>query len=224
MESNQAFAQFLRGYFLIFALGLILCLLSEKGTFVWWLAHNRSPLLDYFFRYWTFLGDGIMVGIVGIMAAAVRYRYALILFAIGIAQLVASYFFKKIVFGNLPRPRRYFQDVDLSLFVPNVEVYSNHTFPSGHTITAFGLCFFIALMCDRPWVTRLSLLIAVSIGFSRIYLFQHFLEDVVAGSLLGVAVTGGLFFLFAQWRSFWEDQKFQRSMLGNRIQDFLLRI
>jgi membrane-associated phospholipid phosphatase len=49
----------------------------------------------------------------------------------------------------------------------------------------------------------LLLLLAVLVGYSRIYLSQHFLADVVAGSFIGVA--GGV--LCVYWcRNIHEDK------------------
>ena len=61
------------------------------------------------------------------------------------------------------------------------------SFPSGHTMGAFG--FFLILnhfMPANKWYISLPFfLLACACAYSRIYLGQHFFSDVVAGSLIG---------------------------------------
>lgn len=213
---TDAWHRFLRLYAIVFLIGLLALGLLEKGEMVLWLARHRTEFLNGSMRAITLLGDGIMVAVLGIAVAFIRYKYTLTLVAIGLGQLILSAFLKRTVFGNLPRPQRYFTELDPSWLVEGVEVHSNYAFPSGHTITAFSLCFFIALMIDRQWVTVSMLILSVLIGFSRIYLFQHFLEDVVAGSIAGVAVTGGIFAAMANWTDFWQNLHLQRGLLPKR--------
>lgn len=57
------------------------------------------------------------------------------------------------------------------------------SFPSGHTITAFAICF--PLMQHYPAASPMLLLCALSVASSRIVLGMHFLSDVLAGSAIG---------------------------------------
>ena len=60
------------------------------------------------------------------------------------------------------------------------------SFPSGHSISAFAFALSIGLY--EPSLMYGLLFCAVSVAISRILLGLHFLSDVVAGSLLGVAL------------------------------------
>lgn len=214
MKDNNAWRLFIIGYLPLLFLGLVLIFCTPKGTLVSHLAMNRLGFLDQIFYYITMLGDGVMVGLVCLLALLVRYKYTLLLISIGIAQLLVCAVLKRKVFGNLPRPRRYFEDVPEEWLVEGVSNLSNYAFPSGHTVTAFGLCFFCALMFDRKGLTLLFLCLATLIGFSRIYLFQHFLEDVVAGSFVGVLVTAICYYFAKKWGGFWDNQSLQQSLSG----------
>jgi hypothetical protein len=46
--------------------------------------------------------------------------------------------------------------------------------------------FALAIFCPKWWQKILCLLIAILGGYSRIYLSQHFIEDVLAGSVIGI--------------------------------------
>lgn len=70
------------------------------------------------------------------------------------------------------------------------------SFPSGHALTGILLFGALALMLAasrqprwlRIWGSALTLLVGLSIGLSRVYLGVHFLSDVLASWLLGLAM------------------------------------
>ena len=69
------------------------------------------------------------------------------------------------------------------------------SFPSGHTMTAFALA--VALGSFYPALSLPLLVLAGTIGLSRIVLGMHFLSDVVAGAALGATLgaVGAWFYL-----------------------------
>jgi membrane-associated phospholipid phosphatase len=61
-----------------------------------------------------------------------------------------------------------------------------YSFPSGHTSSAFALYGFLAFSYpEKRMLQVLLFFMALSVGFSRIYLSQHFPEDVLIGCILG---------------------------------------
>jgi undecaprenyl-diphosphatase len=67
------------------------------------------------------------------------------------------------------------------------------SFPSGHTITAFSITVAVSLF--YPDLVIPMLFCAFSIALSRIVLGMHFLSDVLAGALIGVALAYGAVWL-----------------------------
>jgi membrane-associated phospholipid phosphatase len=64
--------------------------------------------------------------------------------------------------------------------------FSNQSFPSGHSHTAFALATLLALIFGmRSWP---AFLVATAIAYSRIYLGDHFPLDTLAGALIGTAI------------------------------------
>ena len=65
------------------------------------------------------------------------------------------------------------------------------SFPSGHTSAAFTLFCLVAILLPRPyryWGVVFFIL-ALLIGYSRIYLAAHFFLDVYVGSIIGTIFT-----------------------------------
>ena len=64
-----------------------------------------------------------------------------------------------------------------------------YSFPSGHSITAFGIAIAVGLFYPELQVCLLAA--AFLIAASRIILGMHFLSDVLAGSAIGVGLEIG---------------------------------
>jgi undecaprenyl-diphosphatase len=60
------------------------------------------------------------------------------------------------------------------------------SFPSGHTMTAFSIALVVSYF--YPALEGTLFFVAFSIAVSRIVLGMHFLSDVLAGIVLGVAL------------------------------------
>jgi membrane-associated phospholipid phosphatase len=77
---------------------------------------------------------------------------------------------------------------DLARAVPLMagrDNYSN-SFPSGHTSTAYTLALLLAFLVRRRFAIFLFPLLAFLVGYSRVYLAQHFVTDVLAGTVIGI--------------------------------------
>ena len=80
---------------------------------------------------------------------------------------------------------------------------SGFSFPSGHSFAAVGLAFFsllYALQTQRSLTSVLPwLLWAVSVGWSRLYLGVHRVEDIAAGAAQGMLVAVLAFLVYSWW-------------------------
>jgi membrane-associated phospholipid phosphatase len=185
-----------RAFFLAFGAlwlgGLALAFRLSDGEEVLFFGAYRGALPDTFFRIATLLGEGYPFLIAGIVLWWFRRKFPLDISLLGICTGVVSFLAK--AWFSQDRPYAFFQKAGkLDLLVP-VEGVVMHTgatsFPSGHTMAAFALFTFLALL--KPGKSRLSLLflfLAVLVGISRIYLGQHFLQDVLAGALSGTLIA-----------------------------------
>jgi len=80
-------------------------------------------------------------------------------------------------------------------YVPGVKNWLYDSFPSGHTTVAFAFFFALALCTRHRKMSALYFVCALVLGYSRIYLSQHFLKDVFFGSVIG---TVGTLVIFAE--------------------------
>jgi membrane-associated phospholipid phosphatase len=86
-----------------------------------------------------------------------------------------------------------------------------HSFPSGHTTSAFALFFSLALIMRRPGWDAACFALAALVALSRVYLAQHFLADTLAGAGLGVATAWAVaWYLARQTDRPWLDQRLGR--------------
>jgi membrane-associated phospholipid phosphatase len=180
---------FLIAYFFLLLLAGRFLLLHSKGQAHLILNQYRSEPCDYFFSFITYLGDGYAALFLVIFLCFFKYRNAILL---AVATLVASLitqFLKHTLFSDQVRPKKYFEGIAQLKLIPWVENYSYNSFPSGHATTAFAAFFCLALLIENNALKLLMLACALIISFSRVYLSQHFLNDIVAGSFIGVTTS-----------------------------------
>ncbi|CAM1344669.1 phosphatase PAP2 family protein [Tenacibaculum amylolyticum] len=144
--------------------------------------------LDSFFKYTTFLGDGVMFGVLTLIFLFVKRKMALVFAISGILTLLITYIFKKIIFSGMPRPAAALGEESLHL-VEGVKMAFWNTFPSGHTITAFAIFTILCLYFKKCVSQYLWIGLALIAGISRVYLSQHFWGDIFVGSILGILIA-----------------------------------
>lgn len=193
-------------YALFLLLGGILLLLIDTGDVIFFFSEMRSLPGDRFFYYWTKMGEEYGYVVFAIIFLFIRFRWSLIVALTGFLVSVLSYY-TKMFFGR-PRPRAFYEQTDVTLLeainlvdgMSVEDLYNNpaNSFPSGHTMSGFAFYGILALLLPKRWPVQLALILtAILIGISRVYLVQHFFEDIYAGSLLGVLLA-----LFLYWLNF----------------------
>lgn len=66
--------------------------------------------------------------------------------------------------------------------------YAYDSMPSGHTITMFAAIFPIFLYLSKWWQKILLLILAAIVGIARIYTINHWLSDVLTGTIFGILI------------------------------------
>ena len=168
----------------------------------------NSPFFDIFFKYVTNLGDGVIIAVLFVALLFVRYRYA---FAFLAGSLVTSLFInviKKLVFHEVYRPSKYFELYEAYKlhFVEGVQLHSLQSFPSGHSGTAFNVFLTLALLTKSNGLKLIFFMMAFLVAYSRVYLSQHFMIDVTAGSVIGVLMMVVFWLWFEKFNNNWLDK------------------
>ncbi|WP_315820171.1 phosphatase PAP2 family protein [Paraflavitalea speifideaquila] len=157
--------------------------------------------MDNFFTWFTLLGDGVVAFLLlGWFLIRRSYLQGIHILAAFISSGIVAQVIKQ--FSHMPRPRVYLQAGQYQHFIEGITRGGWSSFPSGHTATAFALATILALHSRNKWAGLLYLLLAISVGYSRIYLGHHFLEDVLAGSIIGVGCAGWVYIAMPELRIF----------------------
>lgn len=194
LAANRLFFAF---WGLFFIIGLLLLFFAGKAaSFVDLNPYHRTTL-DAIFQWITFLGDGVFSVIV-IVLFLLRRRWAKatqVLAAFLLSGLLAQLLKRAF---SMPRPKEFFAPGVYPYFIEKVTRHGFASFPSGHTTTIFALTTMLALFSSNQQHKVAYLLAAVVVGYSRIYLGNHFLEDVLAGSIIGTVVAVLVHWLFLE--------------------------
>ena len=188
---------FLLCYGFFFLAGLIFLLTEGKAATFRYLNPYHYTLLDEFFIRFTWLGDGLFaVGVIALLLILRRWGQACqVLSAFLLSALLAQIL--KNVF-SMPRPREFFLPGEYLYFIPGITLNGHASFPSGHSTSIFALATMLAIFEPNKRLNIFYVLVAVAVGYSRIYLGQHFLTDVLMGSFLGVMTAIGIRWLFLE--------------------------
>jgi membrane-associated phospholipid phosphatase len=154
----------------------------------------HSSAADLFFSNVTHLGDGIFIlALAGVLALFKKYFLSLGIVAGYLLSGLFAQLGKRLV--SAPRPKAYFELMGEKVYeMPGVDVHLANSFPSGHTASVFALAVFLVLSLPYRWYSWAILLAALLVGYSRIYLSQHFPTDVLAGAIIGSLSGLGVFF------------------------------
>ncbi|MGB8476894.1 MAG: phosphatase PAP2 family protein [Candidatus Acidiferrum sp.] len=139
------------------------------------------------FRMWmiltTRMGDGwIWYGLGTILLLDGGAQRFSAIGASGSAAVLGIFVFKILKrLSQRPRPCQLEQHCWSKVLPPD-----RFSFPSGHTMTAFSIALVVSYF--YPSLQAPLFFLAISIAVSRVVLGMHFLSDVLAGMVLGVAL------------------------------------
>lgn len=174
-------------YATFFLTSAVLISTFSKETLHLTLNNYHSSFFDIFFKYSTFLGDGILFGVLVILFLFIKKKMSLVFGVAGILTLLITHILKKIIFAGEPRPASVI-GLDNLYIIDGVKMAFSNSFPSGHTTTAFAIFTILCLYYSKCKSQYLWISLAIIAGVSRVYLSQHFWVDIFVGSFIGIFI------------------------------------
>jgi membrane-associated phospholipid phosphatase len=161
---------------------------------------HHTLFFDWFFLFVSYLGNGwVMIPLffVFIIWKTAKSRRMRILVVAAVALLVSGVCntaVKQLV--GRPRPLAYFVSPSPNTAIEEGRSYRvhavgkrfyDHSFPSGHTNTAFTIATLAVLILGRQYWP--AFLAAVAVAYSRVYTGAHFPLDTIAGACFGSMIV-----------------------------------
>lgn len=157
--------------------------------------HYYNEFWDSAFPYITHIGDGLTAIIIIFLLFVWKEKYGYIALVAFLVTSGITHGLKFLVFYDAERPILelwdYFHSDACHLVLAPDDMKSDHSFPSGHTTSAMSIFCLLALLFkgQKKWTGILWATLAVLASFSRVYLSEHFIEDVFLGTIIGTVGT-----------------------------------
>jgi len=167
----------------------------------------RNWFFDALFPFLTDLNKKpvalVLVGILWLLLLMKSGRHGriaalLLLPTIALSDQLNSSFLKFII--ERPRPCHVLANVHLL-----VSCGSGYSFPSSHAVNNFSAAIVLAYFLPKWSWAFLSF--AGLVAFSRVYVGVHYPSDVVAGTVIGLAIGGAAIIVFRQLEVWWARRK-----------------
>lgn len=143
----------------------------------------RSSVMDALAIFFEYAGSHGEIWIVITLLLLIRPQTRRAGLSMALALILYLIIGDGILKPFFARPRPCDINSAVTLLVPRP---NGHSFPSGHTSSAFAAAS--ALFWQNRKLGIPALVLAAFIGFTRLYLYVHFPTDVLGGVLLGLAL------------------------------------
>jgi membrane-associated phospholipid phosphatase len=174
----------------IITLSILLYIFGDNKI-LWSINNTNTNFLDRFNAALSGFGRGDILAIFFIIFFCIpELRTKKYVFSSGLYGIIASV----TIFGlkhliARPRPLSVFSTrLHIVHFLDNAFEYS---MPSGHTAGAFSFAAFILFSYQKylpKYAGIILFVLAAGCGISRVYLAQHYISDVIAGSIVGLFI------------------------------------
>jgi membrane-associated phospholipid phosphatase len=187
MENSRAIVRgFVFTWIALLVVAIAALLLNEKLALHARINCCHVPMLEAFFSKFTHVADGLVPTVLALLLLIVRdvRSFLMVGLSCGMSAVIAQ-MLKRVFFADAGRPSVHREALGAMDWVEGIDLHAMHSFPSGHSTAAFSMCLALAVVFgQRNWAVPFALLAAL-LAFSRVYLSQHFLVDITAGSAIG---------------------------------------
>ena len=171
----------------LFALLIVLMLFDKAQGFLN-IQLPHSPSVNFIFGILTLPGDGLIALAVGLLLLLFNsYRNTITLISGYLFGSIIVQVCKIFIFTPTPRPVKWFELSNYPFVLPEgLNPHLWNSFPSGHSASAATLFLFIATLSNKMSIHVTCGIMMLLVGYSRIYLYMHFPEDVFVGLIIGI--------------------------------------
>lgn len=165
---------------------------------------DKETLFTFFNSHHTTWSDSLMFAITEMGEA--WFITIVLLILLGFSRFRNWWYFTLAILANVlpalitqgvknavgaPRPLKYFGEATWIHTLPQWPRLLEHSFPSGHTCGAFAFYSLMSMLLVQKyrWWGVAFFILALMVGYSRMYLAAHFFEDVYVGSIIGTIVS-----------------------------------
>lgn len=142
----------------------------------------HNSFLDKIMCFITHLGDSGFIWIVLAIILLIKQntrKIGIVVLGALILDLILCNVILKTLFARV-RPCDINTSIKLLIERPN-----DYSFPSGHTASSFATVTALYL-CRMKRVGKVTLILAILIAFSRMYLYVHYPTDILVGIVFGL--------------------------------------
>lgn len=157
----------------------------EPNILLWIQDNLRNDVLTPFFVVITSLGNAGILWIL-ITAGLLIPKKTRKVGILCVAALLFSFLIDNVLLKNLVARTRPYEVIEGLTYLVKKPV--DYSFPSGHTGTSFATAVVLFFSFPKKY-SFWFLVLAVLIGFSRLYVGVHYPTDVLAGAIIGTLIA-----------------------------------
>lgn len=148
-----------------------------------WANGHRSESMNLFFFYWTIIAEWPIIVLAILISLYRDWFNGLVVGLFYSVEGILVNLLKSSI--NAARP---LQEAANLVSINGNQILSWHSMPSGHTTAAFMGFGFISMHFNNKYIGAISAILAALVGYSRLYLGQHYLRDVLAGESIALMI------------------------------------
>ena len=165
---------------------MIAALSSLDGNILFWIQQNtRQEFLTPIFKAISLLGNSGAIWLI-ISLVLLLFKKTRVIGIMCIVALVLSILIDNILLKHLVERARPFDD--LTNITSLIQKPTDYSFPSGHTGSSFACAGVLYKKLPKKFGIP-AIVLALLIGFSRLYLGVHYPSDVLAGMAIGIIIS-----------------------------------
>lgn len=159
----------------------------------------HSHFWDVFFQIYTHIGEGTFAIIISLLLVLYSIRSFLFSITTTIFTGLLVGLIKRVFFYGEPRPLTLLRENPKLYIIPGFEPNEINSFPSGHSASIFALMLCLCFFIKNEKASVPFFFVSLLVCYSRLYLSEHFLIDVLAGATIGILVTSAVGYVFLKY-------------------------